>query len=260
MLIKLADDLHQYFCHDKPLFEQMMGLRGTVFREQKGRMTERILLGTKSYFIKKHHGIGVKEIIKNVLQGRLPVYSAKNEWLAIQKLQSLSVPTPNIRGFGARGINPARMESFILMEEIAPAMSLETLGIRWKTEPPSFLFKKALIQEVARMTRVMHQSGINHRDLYICHFLLATADPNVLKLYLIDLHRAQMRAKVPERWLLKDLAGLYFSSKEIGLTERDLFRFIKNYSQENLRLIFSKDKKFWLKVKKRGEQLYRNHQ
>jgi hypothetical protein len=35
-----------------------------------------------------------------------------------------------------------------------------------------------------------------------------------------------MRAQVPARWLLKDLAALYFSVMEIGLSQRDLLRFL----------------------------------
>jgi hypothetical protein len=43
---------------------------------------------------------------------------------------------------------------------------------------------------------------------------------------LIDLHRAQLRKKTPRRWVVKDVAGLYFSVMDIGLTQRDLFRFV----------------------------------
>lgn len=260
MYLTVADDLTQYFCPDKPLFEQIMALRGEIFRTQKGRMTERITLGGTAYFIKKHKGVGGKEIIKNLLQGRLPVMSARNEWLAIRKLQSLNVPTPKICGYGQSGLNPARLQSFILMQEIAPAISLEALGKRWQKTPPAFTFKQALLYEVARMTRLMHANGINHRDLYLCHFLLDMTNTSNIKLYLIDLHRAQLRASVPERWMIKDLAGLYFSSKDIGLTQRDLYRFMKYYRNKDLRAVVDKETKFWQKVKKRGEQLYRDHQ
>ena len=62
---------------------------------------------------------------------------------------------------------------------------------------------------------------------------------NELKISVIDLHRAQIRAKVPRRWRDKDLIGLYFSSMNIGLTQRDIWRFMKVYFGMPLRKILS---------------------
>jgi len=44
-----------------------------------------------------------------------------------------------------------------------------------------------------------------------------------------------VRAQVPRRWRDKDLAGLYFSALEIGLTRRDKLRFLKAYFASPLR-------------------------
>lgn len=242
-----------------------MTLAGERFRHQEGRLTQRIMLGGKSYFIKQHRGVGWKEIVKNLLQLRLPVLSAKNEWASLNRLQALGIAVPPVVAFGKRGLNPARLKSFILMEELAPVVSLETLCKNWRSVPPPFAFKRMLVEEVARIARILHQNGINHRDFYICHFLLDTYHGLVdltakkLKLYLIDLHRAQMRRSIPERWVIKDLAGLYFSSKDCGLTQRDLYRFMRVYQDRPLREIIQSEKTFWQKVKKRGEQLYRDH-
>ena len=82
-MIYLQADLKPYFSTQTPLFDQLMSLQGETFRHQKGRLTQRIILGGKSYFIKQHTGVGWKEIIKNLSQGRWPVVSAKNEWQAL---------------------------------------------------------------------------------------------------------------------------------------------------------------------------------
>jgi hypothetical protein len=118
---------------------------------------------------------------------------------------------------------------------------------------------------VAKIASTLHRSGINHRDFYICHFLLDTSigiekinDSNI-KLSLIDLHRAQIRRLTPKRWIIKDLSGLYFSSKDVGLTQRDLFRFMKAYKAQTLRDTLESEKLFWQKVRERGEQLYSDH-
>ncbi len=65
-----------------------------------------------------------------------------------------------------------------------------------------------------------------------------------------------MRRKTPERWAVKDIAGLYYSSKEIGLTQRDLYRFMKLYRGKSLREILRTEMPFWRKVVSRGNKLY----
>jgi heptose I phosphotransferase len=255
--VYLHNDIKSFFSDTTPIFEQMMALRGECFRHQKGRLTQRIKLGNKTYFIKQHTGVGWKEIIKNLLQFRLPVLGAKNEWQAIEKLQALGVSVPGIAAYGQRGWNPAKRQSFILMEELAPIISLEDLAKQFETVPPSFALKYRLIHEVARIARLLHENGLNHRDFYLCHFLLHNDSP---KLSLIDLHRVQIRRFTPKRWVIKDLAGLYFSSKDVVLTQRDYYRFMKVYrNNQTLRDILTRQKNFWEKVRARGEKLYSNH-
>ena len=142
--------------------------------------------------------------------------------------------------YGERGGNPATQHSFIITEELAPTVSLEDFSATWREQPPAPALKRALIAEVARMAGTMHRAGVNHRDFYICHFLLHTDRPvtaSDFRLSLIDLHRAQTRAQTPRRWRDKDLAGLYFSALEIGLTRGDRLRFLRNYFQRPLREI-----------------------
>jgi heptose I phosphotransferase len=259
-VLYLNNELKSYFTATQSIFSQFMAMRGQVFREQKGRLTQRVLLGGNYYFIKQHTGVGWREILKNLGQLRWPVLGAKNEWRALQKLQEIGVHAPSVFAYGEQGFNPATRQSFVLMGEVRPSISLEELTNQWKITPPTAKLKYALIKEVARISRLMHTNGINHRDFYLCHFLLHTAEITTTPiLYLIDLHRAAIRQTVPERWLVKDLAGLYFSSMDIGLTKRDKLRFIKHYRQKSLHAIFQEENLFWKKVKRRGEQLYRDH-
>ena len=140
--------------------------------------------------------------------------------------------------FAERGSNPARRHSFIITGELAPTVSLEDFCRDWPQHPPAPALKHALLRRVAEMARRMHDGGVNHRDFYICHFLLhLPVDARAPRLSLIDLHRAQMREKTPRRWRDKDLAALYFSALEIGLTKRDRLRFLKAYFARPLRSI-----------------------
>jgi len=109
----------------------------------------------------------------------------------------------------------------------------------------------------------MHRGGVNHRDCYICHFLLHTDTPvtfDHFKLSVIDLHRAQTRDKISHRWRDKDLAALYFSALDIGLTRRDKLRFLKGYFQQPLRQILAEESPLlqWLQAK--ADKLYARKQ
>lgn len=261
MLI-LDPELTSAFSSREPLFKQIMALHGDVYRELENRRTQRVTLNHKPYFLKQHFGVGWKEIFKNLFQGRLPVVSAKNEFLALKRMQKLNISVPMIAGFGYEGLNPATRHSFLLTHEIPPHISLEDFCKDWKITPPTFQVKQKLIREVAKIARTMHENGVNHRDFYLCHFLLDLASLHPSKtpmLSVIDLHRAQIRQAVPRRWLIKDLAGLYFSSKDAGLTRRDLLRFIKEYRNKPLALILNKERNFWQRITERGNQLYQRH-
>ena len=73
---------------------------------------------------------------------------------------------------------------------------------------------------------------------------------------MIDLHRAQMRRKVPKRYLVKDLAGLCFSSFDAGLSKREALRFIRFYSGNPIRDELKEHAGLWRSVLKTARKLY----
>jgi heptose I phosphotransferase len=238
-----------------------MALEGEVFRALAGRRTLRFTLEGHGYFVKTHDGVGWQEIVKNLVQLRLPVLGARNEWQAIRRLEELGVATMKIAGYGERGRIPARRQSFLVTDELADTVSLEDFCRTWPSDPPPLELKRAIIEKVANIAERLHNNGVNHRDFYICHFLLDRKslhlpfDSGALTLFLIDLHRVQLRASTPRRWILKDLAGLSFSSMHIGLTRRDLFRFMKSYRGKPLREILNHEQGFWSEVASRAIRL-----
>jgi len=241
-------------------FAEVERLEGVVYRELEARRTLRTEVAGRGYFVKIHRGIGWREIFKNLLTAKLPVLGAGQEWLAIQRLQEVAVPTMTAVAYGECGSNPADQRSFIVTEELAPTISLEDFCMDWPGQPPEPRLKRALIAEVARMIGMMHRAGVNHRDCYICHFLLHTDKPVTaerLKLSVIDLHRAQTRAAIPARWRNKDLAALYFSVLDIGLTRRDRLRFLKGYFLQPLRQILRDEARLLALLERKAEKLYR---
>ncbi len=250
-------------------FEQVDRLEGDVFRRVAARKTIRVALDGRHYFAKIHYGVGWWEIVKNLLQLKRPVLSAENEWWALNLLRDIGVDTLTPAAFGRTGRNPARIRSFLITEELRNTISLEDFCATWPSRPPALRLRKTLIEQLATVVRQMHTHGLNHRDCYLCHFHADTASASEnpqsairnpqsaeLRLYVIDLHRAQIRRRTPRRWLIKDLAGLYFSALDIGLTRTDRLRFIRAYEQKPLHEVFRHRERFWRSVERTALALY----
>lgn len=262
-MIYVREDLRGLFAREGTVAD-FLCIEGQVYKQFPTRRTLKFQRGGRDFFIKCHWGFGWKQITRNLLSLSIPVVSAKTEWRAIRALEAIGLSTMKIAAYGEEGINPATRKSFIVTEALNSTTSLE----KWA---PSFMqaedtkekikLKRALIRRLAQISRRLHANGINHRDFYLCHFLLDISDgqrpsPDNIVLYLIDLHRVQLRKRVPQRWVVKDVAGLFFSSMDLGLTATDMFRFMMIYSGKPLRVTLQSDRRFWTKVYYRALHLY----
>ena len=236
-------------------FEAAFSLSGEEYRKIKSRHTFRIEFEGSGCFVKLHRGIGWREIFKDLLQGKRPVLGAADEYRAIRRLEALGVPTMTPRAYGCRGRNPAAIHSFLITAELENRVSLEDYCRDWRTAPPPPAERIALTRRLAEILRTMHRGGVNHRDCYLCHFLLARGSGAALNV--IDLHRAQVRDRTPRRYLVKDLAGIWFSAMDIGATRRDLLRFVGVYDGARWSHLSPARRRFWREVDRTARKLYR---
>jgi heptose I phosphotransferase len=251
------DDALAEAVEDRDPFALFASMPGQEFRALESRRTYAVTFSGKRYFVKYHRGTPTGEVLKNLVQLRLPVTSARNEWRALSKLSELGVRVPIIAGWGRRGLLPQATESFIVTEDVGTQENLEDLTRDWVAQPPAFADKLALIREVAGISRTMHGNGICHRDFYICHFMVTGSGDS--RLTLIDLHRALVKRRLGLRWVIKDIGSLYFSAMDIGLTHRDLLRFVRAYAGGDLRQALKGNAGFWEQVRLRGERLKSRH-
>jgi tRNA A-37 threonylcarbamoyl transferase component Bud32 len=193
-------------------FDTLMSLHGDVYRQQGDRETARIVIDQKPYFIKRYH--------RDVL-----THGAKSEWEALRLCESLNVSVPALKGFGARGC-----QSFVLMEALVDAESIENLQPAWPT-------KNKMIEQIAQIAKQLHSQGYYHRDFYICHFFW---NDKTEKVSLIDLHRLFKPLLMKRHHLEKDLSALLFSVLDMNITQRDVFRFLRRYFDLPLHDIFKK--------------------
>ena len=254
----LNDDFRRFW-KDREPFRSAFELTGESYRLVKSRHTFRVEMEGKGYFVKLHRGIGWREYFKNLLQLKAPVTDAGQEYRALLHLKEHGVDSMTPAAYGCCGRIAFERTSFLITEELADCISLEDFCREWAVRPPPFAVKRALIGKLGIMTGKMHRSGLNHRDCYICHFLLRkgtenSADP---ELHVIDLHRAQIRKKVPWHYWVKDVAGLWFSSLDAGLTRHDLLYFLRAYFQEDLRVILQRYGKFLKAADAAARKLYR---
>lgn len=246
----------------KDSFAEVDSLRGTVFRQVARRTTFRFELDGRGYFAKVHHGVGWGEILKNWVVLKRPVLDASNEYGAAMLLGNANVDTLAVAAFAVHGWNPAERRSFLITDELTGVQSLEDYCLNWRAHPPLAVVKWGLIAKVAEIARLMHGSGINHCDFYICHLMLR--DPERLdahsvgsvRVHLIDLHRAQRRDRVPRRWLVKDLGGLYYSAMDIGLTQRDVLRFLACYFEQPVAELLAQHAPLLRDITLRARKLY----
>ncbi|MEN0036015.1 MAG: lipopolysaccharide core heptose(I) kinase RfaP [Cellvibrio sp.] len=238
------------------VFALVASLAGPIAREMPDRQTLRFEINGCAYYRKWHRGVGWREIIKNLVRLRLPILGAKNEWEALTKLRALAIPSLVPVAYGLRGKNPAKQQSFIVTRELDDVIQLDHY---FEQHSVAIKTQRSILRRLAVMARTLHGAGINHRDFYLCHFMLKPASivaggpPDI---YLIDLHRAQCRAQVPLRWQIKDLAALYYSTLNLGFSRRDILRFLAVYFDCPVREILTTKTPLLKQIQRRASKMY----
>ena len=252
----LRDDLTAAWAGRDP-FEVVREMRGETYRVVKNRRTLRFVENGAAYFAKVHDAVGWREIVKELCNLKLPPVGARNEFAACRHLAARRIKAPRVAAFGRRGLNPARARSFVVCDALDGHISLEDLTEEWLANRPALALKRQMLYAVADLARRLHGSGVNHRDFYLCHIWAhaAALARGEVELAIIDLHRAQIRPRVPRRWILRDLAALMFSAAQLELSRNDQLRFLKRYARRPLRSVLRKDAPLLRRVHRRANRL-----
>lgn len=163
-----------------------------------------------------------------------------------QNLKSSGISTPKVIAYGENWNGFFENRSFIVTEKIPGSASLE------EKLPESFRKnRKKFIKNLAAFIRKFHDTGFRHRDLYLCHIFCDSKG----QLTLIDLNRVFKPLFCTRKYLIKDLAELYYSSpKIIGRTDR--LRFFLNYLHKDK--LSLKDKILIKKIKSKTQKMARH--
>ena len=243
-------------------FDDFMRLEGMVAKSAvRERLTQRLDLEGVTVYVKKHFFPGIRGILKSFLRFRFPL-GALNEWRALLAFHAHNIPTMTPICVGRKPLFwKIEKESFLLTDDLGDTTRLNDFLKENGAVPcrgKVLETKKRILENLADITRRMHGVGINHRDYYLYHILMDKTE----RLYVIDLHRVNVRDKVGKRWMVKDLAALLFSSLEVPVTHGQRLAFYKRYMQINrlsvddktlIRLIVKKCNK----IARHTEKIYR---
>jgi len=270
-MIWLRDDVKNLFPEQDA--EAFLAIDGEVVKHVvASRRIIRFERGGRTFFMKQHYGVGWAEIFKNLFQFKLPVIGAEQERRAIGAFgqPGVEIETATLAGWGKAGLNPAHQRSFIITDALFNTQDLESYLPELARHPErkaAFRLKKAILNKVGDIARRLHTNGMNHRDFYLCHFRIqlpdaGLPDPQDLHIYLMDLHRVQIRDEVPHRWVVKDIAGLLFSAfydaRELPLTRGDILRVVESYTGMPWRDALEQHEALWRDVIKRIRWTYQH--
>lgn len=217
------------------------------FHAKQGRSTGRLVLkageGTAgsprrlTVYLKRHYRLSWWQGLLATLWPRGDWSPACQEWAHLEWARQQGVPVPKVVAAG-EFIGPwCRLRSFLAVEELTDMLPLhEAIPLASETLPADRFrrWKRALVAELARLTRMLHDRRTFHKDLYLCHFYIARDDTRTIpdfrgRVHLIDLHRLTHHPWTWRVWQVKDLAQLLYSTEIVGLDNRDRLRFWRDY-------------------------------
>lgn len=211
------------------------------FHAKQGRSTGRLILEAGgqqlAVYLKRHYRL---PRWRGLLASIWPEHAwspALQEWQHLEWARAQGVPVPATVAY-ADYIGPwGRLQSFLAVEELTGMLPLhQALPLAQERLSADLfrLWKRGLIEEVARLVRALHVKRCFHKDLYLCHFYIPGEDTERLpnwrgRVHLIDLHRLQQHRWTWRLWQAKDLGQLLFSSENAGVDVRDRLHFWRAY-------------------------------
>lgn len=183
----------------------------------------------RTFFLKRYDHPPIRIQLANWIDARRRRSCCQTELKPIQALSAHQVGTAKPVAYGQVWGWLFEKQSFLVTEEIADGASLE------KRLPACFYAastaaalheRRIFIRQLARFIRRFHDLGYRHRDLYLAHIFCDTKG----ELYLIDLARAFRPILRRHRFLIKDLAQVFYSMPAQYFSRTDRLRAYLHYA------------------------------
>ncbi|MCX5633338.1 MAG: hypothetical protein NTW93_06680 [Phycisphaerae bacterium] len=209
---------------------------------------QRIMFNTDNprttLFLKRYQNIPKSVQLKNWLTRGKIISTMACDLQPAENLRKLGINTPEVIAFGQEWGGLFEKRSFIITEKIPDSASLE------EKLPDSFYRdRKNFIESLAAFVRKFHDTGFRHRDLYLCHIFCNSQG----QFTLIDLNRVFKPIVFSQKYLVKDLAQLYYSAPGKIFTKTDRLRFFLAYMRKTK--LSKKDKIVIKKIKSKSQRM-----
>jgi hypothetical protein len=156
---------------------------------------------------------------KPVRSGKPP---AEQEANGIAALELAQIPTVPLVAWG----HTANGRSFLITEDLGGFQDAEKAierGLSFET----------ILDATADLAAKLHDAGLHHRDLYLCHFFVRTTTATPIELRLIDPARVAHLPPWPfrQRWIVKDLAQFWYSATQLDVPESQGTHWLRRYAE-----------------------------
>jgi heptose I phosphotransferase len=155
------------------------------------------------------------------------VAARRRSWAEVEAegyrlLHERGIPSATVAAWGR--LDDGR--SFIATEDLAgfaPADKLVEGGMDFDR----------LLFPTADLAAKLHNAGLHHRDLYLCHFLARGAENEPVELRLIDAARVRPLPRLfARRWINKDLAQFWYSTTQLPVTDLQRDTWLARYAEQ----------------------------
>ena len=147
---------------------------------------------------------------------------AEREVAGVRLLQEAGIPTVPLVAWGVL----ADRRSFVIVDDLAGYSPGDKL-----LEAGGATFDR-LLRPTAELAAKLHNAGLHHRDLYLCHFFVPETVEQPLRL--IDCARVKRlpRFLTRHRWVVKDLSQFWYSTfKHAEITEDRRRQWLRHYAE-----------------------------
>lgn len=184
-------------------------------------------------FVKRYRNTPVAQQLDRIRRQNAAHSRAWWEYRQSQALTRARIGVARAVGFAEEMTGALERRSIVLLERV-PGDAFDRAWTRARDEKSPCTHGRArhdVTMRLARFVAAFHATGNCHRDLYLCHVFVeldpaATRPPTFSLIDLARTHRPRWRRT---RWLVKDLAQLDCSARQIGATRTDRLRFLRAY-------------------------------
>lgn len=217
--------------------------------KSRQRIKFKITAGGTTVYLKKYTDTPYIKQLKNWIEHKAVKTTAEFDIRWCKTLSNAGINTADIIAWGYEKNFLFDKMSFSIVKEIENADSLEKKLPYFR----SFKHKKDFISKLADFAGKFHDTGLRHRDFYLCHIFYSESTGTFT---LIDLQRIFKPVIFSKRFQIKDIAQLYYSAPKEHFSKTDRLRFYMRY--KNITRLSSADKKFIALVNDRAKKMYQH--